>query len=149
MMINAYPQNNMYGNAWWGVLPPYGNTGTGGVPYTQATQQTVTANVPATDEQFHTIDQVVWGQGENGAKAFMGKPGQTVMILDSESDRFWIKQFDAYGRPSPLKCYRYTEDETATEHTGADYVTRKEFDDLKAAFDALRSPESNETNGGE
>ena len=26
-MINAYPQNNMYGSTWWGVTPPYAPTG--------------------------------------------------------------------------------------------------------------------------
>ena len=145
-MINAYPQNNMYGNAWWGAIPPYGNTGMGGVP---TTQQTVAVNAPPADGQFQTIDGVMWIQGEGAAKAYNVPAGKTVMLLDSESDRFYIKRADVYGRPQPLQVFKYSPDTTAEAVDTGDYVTRKEFDELKAALDALQAPQNAETKAGD
>ena len=132
-MINAYPQNAGYMNQW-----PFQNGFQNA--YQAVPQPMVTANVPQTDGQIHTIDSVVWVQGESAAKAFSVNPGKTVMLLDSESDKFYIKQADQYGRPLPLKCFRYTEDVVESGGAGADFVTRKEFDELKASIENLVTP---------
>jgi len=146
-MINAYPQNNMYGNAWWGVVPPYGNTGMGGVPSTTSTQMTVATNVTQ-DNGLPTIHRVVWGQGMEAAKSVQLNPNETVMILDSESDHFYIAKAGADGKPKPLESFSYTRDESVSG-TNADFVTRKEFDELKASLDALRGTQSAEVKEGE
>lgn len=146
-MISAYPQNSVpgnYGNAWWGVYPPNQYA-----TFQTSVQQNVSANIPQTEGQFQTIDTVVWVQGENAAKAYTVPPGKTVMLLDSESDRFYIKQADPYGKPLPLKCFHYSADSPSPEPSQDNFVTRREFDELKASLEALRKPVNGETKEGE
>lgn len=76
------------------------------------------------------VNQLIWVQGETGAKAYGMPPGSTVILLDSEQNRFYIKSTDNAGMPT-LKAYEYAE--TAQKpHTDpldfdAKYVTREEF----------------------
>lgn len=49
-----------------------------------------------------------WVQGESGAKSWMVAPGSTVLLMDSEAMRFYIKTADANGVPA-LRTFAYTE----------------------------------------
>lgn len=84
-------------------------------------------------------NQLLWVQGESGAKAYPVAPGNSIALFDSESDRFFIKTADASGMPLPLRIFNYSEQKengsfNNTIHTEDfnpnDFVTRKEFDDL-------------------
>ncbi len=52
---------------------------------------------------------IPWVQGEAGAKAHLVAPGQSVMLMDSEAMRFYIKSADASGVPMPLRVFEYHE----------------------------------------
>lgn len=81
---------------------------------------------------------IVWVQGESGAKAYPVPPGNTVLLMDSESSIFYIKSTDSSGIPQPLRTFEYTErTQTVIEEKEKDYVTREEFDDLKKLLDDL------------
>lgn len=88
---------------------------------------------------------VLWVQGEEGAKAYMVAPGNSVLLMDSEGSRFYIKSTDQSGMPQPLRIFDYTERTggqplapvTASAPAG-EYVTRKEFDALAAAVGELK-----------
>lgn len=103
---------------------------------------------------------IIWVQGEAGAKAYPIPPGSNCMLLDSESPTFYIKSVDANGFPSPLKIYDYTErsnyqltssgnmqssqfssDPTSraidAQHFSQDYVSKKEFDELKKMIEEM------------
>lgn len=83
-------------------------------------------NVAQHATQSNTIN---WVQGEAGAKAFMIAPGQSVLLMDSESNSFFIKSSDASGMPLPLRVFDYVERTvTKSETASADYVTREEFE---------------------
>ncbi len=41
----------------------------------------------------------IWVQGEEGAKAFMVAPGNSVMLMDSENTVFYLKSSDQSGMP--------------------------------------------------
>ena len=69
-----------------------------------------------------------WVQGEAGAKAFLVGAGQSVLLMDSEAQCFYIKSTDASGMPMPLRTFDYKERITATASDHTDYVTREEFD---------------------
>lgn len=84
-----------------------------------------------------------WVQGEAGAKSFVVMAGQTVMLMDSENNVFYIKSTDASGMPLPLRIFDYTERNNDTSNSSTNiasninneinmdnYVTRQEFDDL-------------------
>lgn len=50
-----------------------------------------------------------WVQGEAGAKAFPVNAGQSVLLMDSENNVFYIKSSDNSGMPLPLRTFDYKE----------------------------------------
>ena len=52
---------------------------------------------------------LIWVQGESGAKSYPVSAGQSVLLMDSESNRFFIKSADVSGMPLPLRIFDYTE----------------------------------------
>jgi len=87
---------------------------------------------------------VNWVQGEEGAKAYMVAPGNSVILMDSEGMTFYMKAVDASGMPQPLRIFDYTERTTANRGPIAaaptpvmDYVTRAEFEALETRLEAL------------
>lgn len=84
---------------------------------------------------------ILWVQGESGAKSYLVGPGQSVLLMDSESSTFYIKSSDTSGMPLPLRIFDYTERTNnpqqvppTQEHQIIDpnlYVTHEEFDKFK------------------
>lgn len=80
---------------------------------------------------------ILWVQGEAGAKSWAVAPGKSVMLMDSESNTFYIKSSDNSGMPMPLRIFDYkerTEQQVQTpviQHQEIDtskFVTREELD---------------------
>lgn len=95
-------------------------------------------NVGATQP---TQNGIVWVQGEAGAKSYLVGAGQSVLLMDSESNKFYIKSTDVSGMPMPLRVFEYSEKTQAGQQTaptaqGSPYVTHEELkrwtDDLLA-----------------
>lgn len=107
-------------------------------PMVQPVQQ-----VPTPAQQVNS--GLVWVQGEAGAKSFLVAPGCTVMLMDSEGERFYLKSADASGMPLPLRVFEYKErTETAQQTAGGSvaafgdldnkFVTRDEFERRMASI---------------
>ena len=86
----------------------------------------------------------IWVQGEAAARGYLVANGSRVLLLDADSDTFYIKEVGQDGRPFPLRIYDYKERTSgpkasiaATQAAGGEYVTRKEFDELAAKLAAL------------
>lgn len=71
---------------------------------------------------------IVWVQGLEAAKSYMVAPGASVMLMDSESQTFYIKSTDPSGIPLPLRVFEYKE---RTSQQPVDYITRQEFEEFK------------------
>lgn len=97
---------------------------------------------------------ILWVQGEAGARSYMVAPGASVLLMDSDSEAFYIKSADPSGMPMPLRIFDYKERvsqpvrrqdaqqvaETASE-PAAEYVTRAEFESFsRMVEEALSSP---------
>lgn len=87
-------------------------------------QQQPQANQPSTSG-------LIWIQGESAAKSYLVAPNTTVLLMDSEAKRFYIKSADASGMPLPLRVFEY--DEVVPQGQGKvvennNYVTREEFE---------------------
>ena len=89
---------------------------------------------------------LIWVQGEAGAKSYMVAPNATVMLMDSETQRFYLKSSDASGMPLPLRVFEYTEmtvkpaQEQASSSRGADlstYATKAEFDAFRDEINGI------------
>jgi len=89
---------------------------------------------------------MLWVQGEAGAKAYMVAPGNSVILMDSESMTFYIKSVDASGMPQPLRIFDYTERTSASpmppvasKMPQVQYVTVDEFRALADRLTALEN----------
>lgn len=84
---------------------------------------------------------LLWVQGEAGAKSYLVAPNTTVLLMDSEGSRFYLKSTDNAGMPS-LRMFEYTEvlqnASQAPQSTQTDldskYVTRAEYDALNGKY---------------
>lgn len=87
---------------------------------------------------------LLWVQGVSGAKSYLVAPGNTVLLMDSESSQFYLKSADTSGMPT-MRTFKYEEVKDVQgaieplNDKGADYPTREEFDDLKALYDTLKA----------
>ena len=87
----------------------------------------------------------IWVQGETGAKSYLVAPNSTVLLMDSENQRFYLKSSDASGMPMPLRIFEYTEKaqnapNKAQEAQTIDYssfATKAELDALKDEIDSI------------
>ncbi len=75
-----------------------------------------------------------WVQGEAGAKSWFVAPGATVLLMDSEAMRFYLKSADANGIPS-LRTFEYTEIGTQRPQVPtaptAEFVTMETFEGFR------------------
>lgn len=93
-----------------------------GYPYGQ--------NYNVSQPQVQQSNGINWVQGEAGAKSYNIAAGQSVLLMDSESNVFYIKSSDISGMPLPLRIFDYTERKQKQEspQQNNDYITRKEFE---------------------
>lgn len=102
-------------------------------------------------------NQIIWVSGEAGAKSYLVAPGNTVMLLDAENSVFYLKSADASGMPLPLRIFDYKERTTTAQQAFGDsvaadsinldnFVTRKEFDELKASIASQPTPKKTKNN---
>lgn len=74
-----------------------------------------------------------WVQGEAGAKSWFVAPGATVLLMDSETQRFYLKSADMNGVPA-MRTFEYSEigapkPQEVTQ--AANFVTLEEFNEFK------------------
>lgn len=107
--------------------------------------------------QTQPANSLIWVQGEAGAKSYLVAPNATVMLMDSEGERFYLKSADASGMPLPLRIFDYKErsvmpQQVAGGSVGAEqidlgrFVTREEFDELKASIASQPASKKNKNN---
>ena len=105
-------------------------------------QQTV--NVPQMTPQPQINQGLLWVSGEVGAKSYLVAPNSTVLLMDSDASRFYLKSADQSGMPS-LRIFEYTEVVNAPQTSviapnsdlkelDSKYVTREEYDGLKSLY---------------
>lgn len=100
-------------------------------------QQTIPQNSP--QPMQNGSQGILWVQGEAGAKAYMMAPNTTILLMDSEGQRFYLKSTDMSGVPT-LRTFKYTEvtsqpmQEEVPENK---YVTRQEYDEIKGKVDGI------------
>lgn len=116
-------------------------------PVGQLNQQFQPLTAPPTTQPMtqQGNNGLIWVQGEAGAKSYIVAPGNTVMLMDSEGERFYLKSADASGMPMPLRIFEYKErTETpsqafsgpvAAQNVNFDnFVTREEFEQRMASM---------------
>lgn len=92
---------------------------------------------------------LVWVSGEIGAKSYLVAPNTSVLLMDSEGDKFYLKSTDAAGMPT-LRTFEYKEcthsapqaPQSAQKDLNEQFVTRKEYDELKAIIEDMQKPKT-------
>lgn len=85
------------------------------------------------------INGINWVQGEAGAKAVPVQPGQKALLMDSETNVFYVKSSDVSGMPLPLRIFEYKEvskvaSDEAIGRAQNEYVTHEELEQAIAAL---------------
>ena len=98
----------------------------------QMSPTAMTANPPQTNQGL------IWVCGETGAKSYLVAPNNTVLLMDSEGNRFYLKSSDNAGMPT-LKTYEYKEviQNNIQPQSNVDYVTRDEYTALENKYNDL------------
>lgn len=107
------------------------------MPPMQAMQQ-------QTYQAMQQSNGIQYVNGIESANAFKVYPNQQVMLMDSQMPRFYIKTADASGF-STVKAYDFME---AKEKEPEEYVTRKEFDELKSYLSSVMQNTLTDENKG-
>lgn len=110
--------------------------------YQQPMQTQQVQTVPQVQNTQQSGNGILWVQGESAARSYNVAPGMSVMLMDSDSNTFFIKSADASGMPLPLRIFDYTERTQQTQpHSPiteqsapqpeidlSGYITRDEFE---------------------
>ena len=113
--------------------------------YNYIPQQQLTQPVVQQVTQPVNDTGILWVQGEAGAKSWAVAPGKSVMLMDSESNTFYIKSSDQSGMPMPLRIFDYTErTQQSTQPVNtiqhepqidtSQFITREELDKRLSEF---------------
>ena len=109
-------------------------------------QYSQAVNIPQMPQQ--QVNQgLLWVSGEVGAKSYLVAPNSTVLLMDSDSSRFYLKSADNAGMPN-LRIFEYTEVtgtlQNAPQATNTDlkdldskYVKREEYEGLKRQYESI------------
>ena len=140
-----YQPNYGYQYPYYGAQPPMADNLAQLRMSANQMQNAVTQPPMPSQPVQQQSSQIIWVSGEAGAKSYLVAPGNTVMLLDAENSVFYLKSADASGMPLPLRIFDYKERTTTAQQafggviTGEsvnldNFVTRKEFDELKASI---------------
>lgn len=98
-------------------------------------------------QQQQTNTNMMFVNGVEGAKAFQVSPNSSVLLLDSENSKFYVKTSDNLGMPK-LTSYSFTEDglqaahkQEAPQQQETVSISKQEFEGLLAKiaeFDEFR-----------
>ena len=152
-----YQPNYGYQYPYYGAQPPMADNLAQLRMNANQMQNAVTQPSMPSQPMQQQSSQIIWVSGEAGAKSYLVAPGNTVMLLDAENSVFYLKSADASGMPLPLRIFDYKERTTTSQQafggvaTGEsvnldNFVTRKEFDELKASIASQPTPKKTKNN---
>ena len=152
-----YQPNYGYQYPYYGTQPPMADTLAQLRMNNSQTQNAVMSQPMASQPVQQQSSQIIWVSGEAGAKSYLVAPGNTVMLLDAENSVFYLKSADVSGMPLPLRIFDYKERTTTAQQAFGgsvtaesvnldNFVTRKEFDELKASIASQPTPKKTKNN---
>lgn len=88
---------------------------------------------------------LIWVQGEAGAKSYMVAPNNTVQLWDSESQVIYLKSADSSGMPS-MKIIDYTIRNEPQIKEQTSYATKDDIFSLNQQLEMLKKKVEGMTN---
>lgn len=110
--------------------------------YPQQNQMQGTQMSLQNQPQLAPNSNLIWVQGEAGAKSYLVAPNTTVQLWDSENQVIYLKSADASGMPS-IKTLEYTVRGSqglskAFDDDSRKFVLKDDFEGLQGDLEALR-----------
>lgn len=110
-------------------------------PYMYASPvPTASAQVPAQNEfRYYPV------RGEDGVNAFYVAPGQSVLLMDTDNQSFYVKSVDQNGMPQPLRVFDFTErvpqqsNASAPEIDMSAYATHEDLSEIRDMIKELKA----------
>ena len=102
----------------------------GGYPQPQQFQQ-----YPSYQQTNNNVI-VVPVQGESGASIYPVAAGNTVLLMDFNLKKFWIKATDINGLPAKFAAFDFKEEVKPIPQGNGNFVSRNEFDEWRQGTDA-------------
>ena len=110
-------------------------------------QQAINISQMQTVPQPQVNQGLLWVSGEVGAKSYLVAPNSTVLLMDSDAQRFYLKSADNAGMPN-LRIFEYKEvtniPKTEPQALNLDenvlndkFVTRDEYEGLKRQYERI------------
>ena len=95
-------------------------------------------------------EEIIYVPNQQAAESYLMAPNSFVRLWDAQLPRFYEKRTDPQGRPFPMDVYEFqkvtNEPKTEKKDMTEQFVTRKEFDELRAKLEPKRK-KGEESNG--
>ena len=83
-------------------------------------------------QQYNRPGEIIKVNGAQGAQAYQMGPNEATALFDANEDYFYIKTTDGAGFAT-IRKFKFSPCAEEREEPKQEYVTRKEFDELKEA----------------
>ena len=117
--------------------------------YSAASQPGVSWAQPTTTSS--QLSSINWVQGEAGARSVPVPAGQKALLMDSETNVFYVKSSDTSGMPLPLRIFEYKEvgkavSEDDKARPQSTFVTHEELQQALAELKAESTKKEDKSN---
>ena len=106
-------------------------------------------NIPPSPQTYQQNTNITFVNGIEGAKAYQLSPNSSVILMDSDNSKFYVKSTDNLGVPK-LTSYSFTEDDLSAgqnskQELNSDLVqvNKDDFDNLIAKIGELEKFKEN------
>ena len=129
-MFNNFQQNPSFNNY---------------IPYNSYTANLAQQNANFSNQSFQSQTNITFVNGIEGAKAFQLRPNSSVLLMDSDNSKFYVKSTDNLGIAN-ISSYSFVEDKNlpienvaANQPSNTGEQNTKIYEEMKIKIDELES----------
>ena len=129
-MFNNFQQNPSFNNY---------------IPYNSYTDNLAQQNANFNNQSFQSQTNITFVNGIEGAKAFQLRPNSSVLLMDSDNSKFYVKSTDNLGIAN-ISSYSFVEDKNlpienvaANQPSNTGEQNTKIYEEMKIKIDELES----------
>lgn len=130
LMFNNFQQNPSFNNY---------------IPYNSYTANLAQQNANFNNQSFQSQTNITFVNGIEGAKAFQLRPNSSVLLMDSDNSKFYVKSTDNLGIAN-ISSYSFVEDKNlpienvaANQPSNTGEQNTKLYEEMKSKIDELES----------
>lgn len=103
----------------------------------------ISQQLQALQPQMSVTNQMQYVNNRQSAEAYQMQPNSSVVLWDSNSDKFYVKQSDASGFCT-VREFKFEEVKSnSNRQNETEYATKSDIDDLKAQIEKIKEDYTN------